>query len=133
MKDINLKGEKGRFELFCSFAFSCFICFVIIKNLMQVQSGLNGEWEILGYNLGMNLATPYLIVFALATAFNLIAFIKHSKPFTLTSAILYAVAIAMFPTGYRNTVSQAIICLIGYVRMQTIDEIIAQREYEDGE
>lgn len=133
MNDIDLRGEKGRLELFISAAFSCLMWGILIYNLYKERSQLTGNYEVLGFNVGLNMATPFMVIFALATVFNIIAFLKHSKPFALTCAVLYAVAIALLPVAYRNTISQAIICFIGYVRMQSVSEIAQRRAAEEEE
>ena len=131
MNDIDLRGEKGRTELFFSFVLSCIFLGMIFYNIYTQKLLLSNNYEILGFNIGIGIVTPYIVLFAISTVFNLLSFIKHSKPFAITCAILYAVSIALLPTAYLNTIIQAILCFIAYAKMQTISEIIERRTYEE--
>lgn len=77
----------------------------------------NNEWEALGAGIAMHLLTPHLVCTVLATIFNGLGVFFNRKGFALTGAILYSVAIILFPIYWMFVVCQAILSFVGFSLM----------------
>lgn len=72
----------------------------------------------LGGALATALVFPHLICTLVAVIFNALGLFMHKRGFVLTGAILYAVAMALFPVYFMFVIIQMILSFIGYARMK---------------
>ena len=86
-----------------------------------INSVAKDSWESLGLQLGASIATqmvmPHLACSGLAALFNVLAIFTRKRGFALTAAILYSVALVLFPTYFMFVIIQAILCFIAFARM----------------
>lgn len=61
---------------------------------------------------------PHLVCTMVAVVFNGLGLFMHKKVFALTGAILYAVAMALFPMYFMFVLFEMILSFIGYARMR---------------
>ena len=73
-------------------------------------------------NVGAGLATaivmPHNIAAILGALMNTIGYFANSRGFALTGAILYTVALVLFPIYFMFVVIQMILSYIAFVRMK---------------
>lgn len=72
------------------------------------------EWESLGVGIAMYLLTPHIVCTALATIFNGLGLFLNKKGLALTGAILFSVAILLFPIYWMFVIIQALLSFIGF-------------------
>ena len=75
--------------------------------------------EQLGAGIASALVTPHLVMCGLAVIFNALAFFIYYRPFALVSAILYTVALVVFPMYFMYVIVEMIFCYIAFARMKT--------------
>jgi len=84
-------------------------------------SGAAGAGETTAEQVGAGIATvlvmPHLIVTALAVLFNALGLFMHKRGFALTGAILYTVAIVLFPVYFMFVIIEMILSYIGFAKM----------------
>ena len=73
---------------------------------------------MIGAAIAASFVTPHIICAVLAAIFNFFGFLKNSRSYTLTAAILYAVAAVLFRLYAIFVIVQMILSFIGYARMK---------------
>ena len=73
--------------------------------------------EQLGAGIATALVMPHLICTALAVIFNALGLFLHRRGFALTGAILYTVALVLFPVYFMFVVLEMVLSYIGYAKM----------------
>lgn len=76
-----------------------------------------GAAETLGAGIASMLVTPHIICVVTATIFNIVGWAKRNRPFALTGAILYGVAILLFPIYFMFVVAQTVLSFVGFALM----------------
>lgn len=84
--------------------------------------------EAVGAGLATMLVLPHMICAVLAAIFNTLGWAKNHRGFTLTGAILYAVAMALFPLYAPFTLVQMILSFVGFAKLKKIIEENKQLE-----
>ena len=69
----------------------------IVTYFAGVGSGADGAAEAIGAGIATMLVMPHMICAVLAAIFNVLGWGMSSRGFSLTGAILYAVAAVLFP------------------------------------
>ena len=77
-------------------------------------SGSTGA-EQLGTSIAM--ATPHLICTLIAVIFNALGLFMRKRGFALTGAILYTVALVLFPVYFMFVIVEMILSYIGFAKM----------------
>lgn len=80
------------------------------------RSGSTGA-EQLGTGLAMALVTPHLICTVIAVIFNALGLFMRKRGFALTGAILYTVALVLFPIYFMFVIVEMILSYIGFAKM----------------
>jgi len=80
-------------------------------------SDLSGS-EKIGGGLAIAIVTPHLVATSLAVIFNALGLFMRKRGFALTGAILYAVAIVLFPLYFMFVIIQMILSFIGFAKMK---------------
>ncbi len=73
--------------------------------------------EQLGAGLATVLVMPHLIMTALAVLFNALGLFLRKKGFALTGAILYTIAIILFPIYFMFVIIETILSYVGFATM----------------
>ena len=76
--------------------------------------------EQLGASIATVLVMPHLICTVLATIFNGLGLFLRKRGFALTGAILYTVALVLFPMYFMFVIVQMILSYIGFAKMKNI-------------
>ena len=74
--------------------------------------------EQAGSGLAIAIVTPHLVATSLAVIFNGLGLFMKKRGFALTGAILYAVAIVLFPVYFMFVIIQMILSFIGFAKMK---------------
>ena len=83
-----------------------------------VNGGDTSSTSALGGALATAIVTPHLTATGIAVFFNALGFFFKSRSFALVAAILYTVALVLFPTYFMFVVVEMILCYIAYARMK---------------
>lgn len=81
-----------------------------------LDSNLSGSEQI-GGGLAIAIVTPHLVATSLALIFNALGLFMRKRGFALTGAILYAVAIVLFPLYFMFVIIQMILSFVGFAKM----------------
>lgn len=73
--------------------------------------------EQAGSGLAAVLVMPHLICTALAVLFNALGVFMKKRGFALTGAILYTVALVLFPMYFMFVIIEIVLSFIGYAKM----------------
>ncbi len=88
---------------------------------MSYWSGAAGSGADTAEQIGSGLATalvmPHLICTALAVIFNALGLFMKKRGFALTGAILYAVALVLFPMYFMFVIIEMILSFVGFAKM----------------
>lgn len=82
-----------------------------------LNSGGGSSAESIGFGIATAIVFPHLIATAVAFIFNLLGWIMDHKWFALTGAILYTVALILFPLYFMFVVVEMVLSYIGFARM----------------
>lgn len=92
----------------------------LIYSLFYWSGAFGGEESLAG-QIGIGIATalvaPHLIVTALAALFNALGLFMRKRAFALTGAILYTVAVILFPLYFMFVIIEVIFSFIGFAKM----------------
>lgn len=75
--------------------------------------------EQAGMALALTLVVPHIVALAIGLLFNVLGYAMSRRGFALTGAILYAVAIVLFPLYFMFVIIQVILSFVGYARMKS--------------
>lgn len=77
-----------------------------------------GTAEQIGSGIATALVMPHLIFTALAVFFNALGLFLKKRGFALTGAILYTVALVLFPMYFMFVIVEMILSYIGFAKMK---------------
>ena len=75
----------------------------------------------LGAGIATAIVMPHMLCTVLATIFNILGWAMNKRGFALTGAILYAVAMVMFPLYFFFVVVQMILSFVGFAKLKNIN------------
>lgn len=81
------------------------------------SAGVTDTAEQIGTGLATALVMPHLIFTVLAVVFNALGLFMRKRGFALTGAILYTVALVLFPMYFMFVIIEMILSYIGYAKM----------------
>ena len=73
--------------------------------------------EQIGAEIAIVLVMPHLIFTALAVIFNALGLFLKNRGLALTGAILYTVALVLFPVYFMFVIAEMILSYIGFAKM----------------
>ena len=82
-----------------------------------VSSNVASDSERAGAGIASVLVMPHLAMTGLAVVFNALSFFMYSKPFALVAAILYSVALVLFPMYFSFIIVEMILCYVAFAKM----------------
>ncbi len=74
--------------------------------------------EQIGSGIAIVLVMPHLICTALAVIFNALGLFMKKRGFALTGAILYTVALILFPMYFMFVIIEMILSYVGFAKMK---------------
>lgn len=74
--------------------------------------------EKIGSGIAGVLVMPHLVFTALAVIFNALGLFMRKRGFALAGAILYTVALVLFPMYFMFVIVEMILSYVGYVKMR---------------
>lgn len=84
-------------------------------------SGTAGSGDNIGQQIGSGIAAalvmPHLICTVVAVVFNALGLFLNKRGFALTGAILYTVAIVLFPMYFMFVTIQMILSYVGFAKI----------------
>lgn len=78
----------------------------------------DGSAEQIGSGLAAVLVTPHVIATAVAVLFNALGLFMRKRGFALAGAILYTVALALFPMYFMFVIVEMVLSYVGYAKMK---------------
>ena len=93
----------------------------IVTYFAGVGSGADGAAEAIGAGIATMLVMPHMICAVLAAIFNVLGWGMSSRGFSLTGAILYAVAAVLFPVYAMFVLIQMILSFVGFARLKKLN------------
>lgn len=89
----------------------------IISYFTGVVSGAEAGPETAGAVIAGTLVAPHAVCAGVAAIFNALAWALSSRPFALTSGILYAVSMVLFPMYFMFVIIQTVLSFVGFARL----------------
>lgn len=89
----------------------------IISYFTGVVSGAEAGPETAGAVIAGTLVAPHAVCAGVAAIFNALAWALSSRPFALTSGILYAVSMVLFPIYFMFVIIQTVLSFVGFARL----------------
>ena len=80
------------------------------------------QWEAVGVSIATVIVLPHMVCAVLALLFNFFGWLRNSKAFALTGAILYTVSLVLFPAYFMFVILQAILSFVGFATMAKAPE-----------
>lgn len=77
----------------------------------------SGTWEQIGAGVATVLVMPHLICTVIAVIFNALGLFLNKRGFALTGAILYSVAMVLFPAYFMFVIVEMILSYIGFAKL----------------
>lgn len=109
--------KKKNVLLLISAILGCAYLIYSIVYWTGLNSGGSSSAESIGFGIATAIVFPHLIATAVAFIFNLLGWIMDHKWFALTGAILYTVALLLFPLYFMFVVAEMVLSYIGFARM----------------
>ena len=76
--------------------------------------------EAVGAGIATALVMPHMICTLVAVVFNLLGWLLNKRAFALVGAILYAVAMVLFPLYFMFVVVQMILSFVAFAKMKKV-------------
>lgn len=95
--------------------------FYIVVYFMGAGSNASGTAEAIGAGIATMIVMPHMICAVLAAIFNTLGWAMNSRGFSLTGAILYAVAAVLFPIYAMFVIIQMILSFVGFAHLKKIN------------
>lgn len=93
----------------------------IVAYFMGAGSNTGSTAEAIGAGIATMLVMPHMICAVLAAIFNTLGWSMNSRGFSLTGAILYAVAAVLFPMYAMFVIIQMILSFVGFARLKKLN------------
>lgn len=90
----------------------------IVSHFAGATFGARGAAEAIGVGIATILVMPHMICAVLAALFNVLGWAMNSRGFSLTGAILYAVAAVLFPMYAIFVLIQMILSFVGFAKLK---------------
>lgn len=81
-------------------------------------SSSTSDAQTVGTGLAVAIVLPHFIVTVIGLIFNAIGYFMNSRGFVLTAAILYSVALALFPLYFMFIIVQMILMYVAFAKMK---------------
>lgn len=111
-------GQKLNLLLLISFVIGAIYMIYSLVYWTSTAGAGASTAEQIGSGIATVLVMPHLAFTFLAVLFNALGLFLKKRGFALTGAILYCVAIVMFPVYFMFVVIEAILSFIGFAKMK---------------
>lgn len=114
-----MKKKKSTLLLISAILGALYAIYIVVY-FAGAGAGSNGA-EAIGVGIATALVMPHMICAVLAAIFNWLGWAMSSRGFSLTGAILYAVAAVLFPIYAMFVIVQMILSFIGFARLKSLN------------
>lgn len=113
------RTKKGSFSilLLISFILGCLYMLYSLIYWSSATGSVSGTWEQIGAGVATALVMPHLICTAIAVIFNALGLFLNKRGFALTGAILYSVAMVLFPMYFMFVIIEMILSYVGFSKL----------------
>ena len=111
-----MKKEKLSKSLLISFIIGVLYLIYSVSYWSGAGAGLNSAEQV-GAGIATALVMPHLVCTVLAVIFNCLGLFMRKRGFALTGAILYTVALVLFPMYFMFVIIEMILSYVGYAKM----------------
>ena len=125
---ITPKGEEAKKELQTKKKFNILLLISMIIGIIYLfysskyWSGANTSSADSTAQIGAGIATvlvmPHLVFTFLAVIFNVFALLMNKRGFALVAAIMYTVAMVLFPLYFMFVIIEMILCYVAFAKMK---------------
>lgn len=112
-----MRKKKRRILLAVSLIIGILYVIYSINYWSGVNTGSFSDAEEIGAGIAAMLVMPSLVMTSLAVIFNALGLFMYGRPFTLVAAILYTVALVLFPVYFMFVITEMVFCYIAFARM----------------
>lgn len=112
------KKVKGRICLTISLIIGVMYIIYSINYWGGANTTQTDAFEALGTGMATAMVMPHLICTFLAVIFNALGLFMKKRGFALTGAILYSVALVLFPVYFMFVIIELILSFVGFARMK---------------
>ncbi|MDR1774041.1 MAG: hypothetical protein LBR30_04155 [Clostridioides sp.] len=115
--------KKSKLLLISSILGVLYVIYIVCYFGGVVGNTSQSDAEMVGSTVATMLVLPHIFLTLLAVIFNIIGYCKNGRGFTLTAAILYAVAGFIFIMYAMFVLPSMILSFVGYAKLKDISEI----------
>lgn len=112
-----MKKKKSKLVLI-SLILTILYVIYLISYTTGVFSNANNDAQVVGTGLAVAIVMPHFVSTVIGLIFNLLGYFLNHRAFVLTSAILYSVAIVLFPIYFMFVIVQMILMYIAFAKMK---------------
>lgn len=117
-KSSKKKNGKLNVPLLISFILGVLYMLYSAVYWLGTIGSMSNEWAQLGAGIAATLVMPHLICAFIAVIFNALGLFMNKRGFALTGAILYSVALVLFPMYFMFVVIQMILSYVGFAKIK---------------
>lgn len=111
------KNSGFNILLLISFIIGCLYLLYSLVYWSGAVGSVSGVGEQIGAGIATVLVMPHLICTVLAVIFNALGLFMNKRGFALTGAILYSVALVLFPMYFMFVIIEMILSYIGFAKI----------------
>ena len=112
------KKKKGRVLLLISLIIGLMYACYAVSYFGGLITNSTSDSDVLASGVATALVMPHMVMVGIGIIFNALALIMHNRPFALVAAIMYTVALAVFPIYFMFVIVEMILCYIAFARMK---------------
>lgn len=110
--------QKKNLLVLISLILTAIYVIYLIAHTSGAFSNAASDAEAVGAGIAVAIVFPHFIVTAIGLIFNVIGYFMNNRGFVLTAAILYSVALVLFPLYFMFIIVQMILMYIGFAKMK---------------
>lgn len=111
-----VKVKKSKLSLI-SFVLGIIYFIYIVSYFISGMSDADSTAAV-GAGIAAMLVTPHMIATGIAVLFNALGFFMNKRGFMLVAAILYTIAMVLFPFYFMFVIIQTILSYVAYAKMK---------------
>lgn len=112
--------KKRSLCLLISWILSAAYIVYLFSYIAGTGSSATSDAEVVGIGLAVTLMMPHIICTALGLIFNILGWAMNKRGFALTGAILYTVALVLFPVYFMFVIVQMVLSYVGFAKLKKI-------------
>lgn len=111
------KNKRSKLALI-SLILGALYLFYIINYFLNAPGTAATSSEAVGVGLAATIVLPHMVSTAIAVLMNALGYFMNMRGFVLAGAILYTVAIVLFPLYFMFVIIQAILSYVAFAKMK---------------